>query len=101
MRRSPCICSPSELGCEVTEDEQGYLAMHYAVASDHLKKPQNISVAVVCSSGLGTSRLLKHKVTEQFGLSEKQIVMLSLAQLSAADLHGGPGTLFPAGQPIL
>lgn len=91
----------SELGCEVTEDEQGYLAMHYAVAIDHLKKPQNISVAVVCSSGLGTSRLLKHKVTEQFGLSEKQIVMLSLAQLSAADLHGGPGTLFPAGQPIL
>lgn len=75
-----------ELGCQVAEEEKGYLAMHYAVAIDHLKESQNVRVAVVCSSGLGTSRLLKHKVTQQFGLPEKEILMLSLEQLSKTDL---------------
>ena len=76
----------AELGCKVMEEEKGYLAMHYAVAIDQLKKSRNVRVAVVCSSGLGTSRLLKHKVTEQFGLSEKEVLMLSTGQLSQADL---------------
>lgn len=76
----------AELGCKVTEEEKGYLAMHYAVAIDHLKKSRNVRVVVVCSSGLGTSRLLKHKVTEQFGLSEQEVLMLSMGQLSHADL---------------
>lgn len=76
----------AEFGCEITEEEKGYLAMHYAVAIDHLKKSSNVRVAVVCSSGLGTSRLLKHKVTEQFGLSEKEVLMLGMGQLSQVDL---------------
>ena len=76
----------AELGCKVAEEEKGYLAMHYAVAIDHLKKSRNVRVVVVCSSGLGTSRLLKHKVTEQFGLSEQEVLMLSMGQLSQADL---------------
>ena len=77
-----------ELGCPVAEEEKGYLAMHYAVAIDHLRTSQHVRVAVVCSSGLGTSRLLKHKVTQQFGLSEKEVLMLSLEQLSRTDLSG-------------
>lgn len=76
----------AELGCKVTEEEKGYLAMHYAVAIDHLKKSRNVRVVVVCSSGLGTSRLLKHKVMEQFRLSEKEVLMLSMEQLSQMDL---------------
>jgi transcriptional antiterminator len=57
------------LGILINEDEIGYIAIHIASAYERLKNKLN--VIVLCSSGVGTSQLLKIKLENK--LSELNI----------------------------
>ena len=50
----------------LNEDELGFLVMHLAAALERLKKPNTIKAVVICSTGLGSARLLSERVTRRF-----------------------------------
>ncbi|GAA0180219.1 BglG family transcription antiterminator [Clostridium sediminicola] len=52
------------LGILINEDEIGYIAIHIASAYERIKN--KLKVIVVCSSGVGTSQLLKTKLKNRF-----------------------------------
>lgn len=49
---------------EITEDENGFLALYFAQAIESY--PQKIKTLIMCTTGVGTSELLKVKVTNKF-----------------------------------
>jgi mannitol operon transcriptional antiterminator len=50
----------------VPDEEIGYLVMHFGSAILGKKKLTNIKTLVICSSGLGTSKMLATKLTQEF-----------------------------------
>ena len=48
----------------LTEDEVGFLTLYFAQAIEEY--PQQIKVMIVCTTGVGTSELLKVKVHKKF-----------------------------------
>lgn len=58
-------------GCDVPEEEIGYIAMHFGSAIIRLKEKKKIrrvvDIGVVCSSGIGVSNLLASKILQNFG----------------------------------
>lgn len=52
------------LGKSVSEDEIGFIALHLAVAMEKDKK--KINIAVVCSTGVGISRLITTRLEKRF-----------------------------------
>ncbi|WP_372631848.1 BglG family transcription antiterminator [Cohnella sp.] len=63
-----------QLGKPVPEEEIGYLAMHFgtAILNKQETKTPRIRVLLVCSSGIGTSRLLQAQIKKK--LPELQVV---------------------------
>lgn len=55
-------------GVSVNEDEIGFLAIHFCGALERLKSSKETSVKalIVCSTGIGTSLLLKSKINAKF-----------------------------------
>ncbi|CAA7603029.1 protein-Npi-phosphohistidine-sugar phosphotransferase [Acididesulfobacillus acetoxydans] len=50
-------------GLEVTDDEVGYVTMHFLASQERLKgKSAKIDALLVCASGIGTSRMLVAKL---------------------------------------
>lgn len=59
-----------KLGVLINEDEVGYIAMHLAAAV--ARQSNKIKTIIVCSSGIGTSQLLRTKLQNRF--SELDII---------------------------
>lgn len=58
-----------EIGCEIPEEETGFVAMHLGAYLERKKsaKKERVHILVVCPSGLGTSRLLSSKLIKEVG----------------------------------
>lgn len=51
------------LDIEISDDEIGYITMHFAASIERMKdKTKKFNVLVVCSSGIGVSRMLSEKL---------------------------------------
>ncbi|MFH5837089.1 BglG family transcription antiterminator [Proteiniclasticum sp. C24MP] len=51
---------------EISEDEIGFLTLHFASAVTELKEAPKVSTLVVCTSGIATSRMLTKKLLSKF-----------------------------------
>lgn len=59
----------TKLGIHLIEDEIGFIALHFAAALDRLRmqaKTETKKVIIVCTTGIGTSLLLKVKLEAYF-----------------------------------
>lgn len=53
-------------GQEISDDEIGFLTLHFASAVKELKEAPKVSTLVVCTSGIATSRMLTKKLLGKF-----------------------------------
>jgi lichenan operon transcriptional antiterminator len=52
---------------KVSSDEIAYIALHFNVAIDRLKKKQKKNVLIVCGTGKSSSMLLTYRIKEEYG----------------------------------
>ncbi len=71
---------------EISEDELGYFALIFQLALEKWQTPGHSSILVVCSTGKGTSRLLKFKYEQEFADFLKDIYVCDLLGLETFDL---------------
>lgn len=71
----------SEFYVEISEDEVGYLTIHFGAALERInfQKKKKAKVAIVCSSGVGTTNLLEVRLKNEFKAIE---IVDSLSSLS-------------------
>lgn len=80
-------CIYENLGLTISEEELGYLSIHFGLAIYRLKEQVKLRVLIVCGSGLSTALMLKNKVKRQFRLEEQDIRLCSLNALKTEDLN--------------
>lgn len=73
-------------GFKVSDDELGYLSLHYNLALERLNKGNFQKVLVVCGSGAGTARLLQRKIETQFHIDSDKITLCSVREMKNKDL---------------
>ena len=72
--------------CYMNEDEAAYLAMHFTLALERKEKQVvKKKIAVVCSTGLGTAKLIQFRLMGYFNYQENDIILTSLLQIDALD----------------
>lgn len=69
-----------QLGIEIPDDEVAYLTMHFAAAVETIKKvaASYWRVAIVCSTGIGSSKLLEARIKKTY---ENMIVKAVLSSI--------------------
>ncbi|MEC9490111.1 MAG: transcription antiterminator, partial [Halanaerobiales bacterium] len=74
----------SEFYVEVSEDEIGYLTIHFGAALERInyQEKKKARVAIVCSSGVGTTNLLEVRLNNEFKVIE---IAASLSSLDLED----------------
>lgn len=73
-------------GSKLSEDEVGYIAMAFALALERKKSdPPRKGVLIVCASGVGSARLLEHRVRSEFGSYIDYIVTCDVNDVSHQD----------------
>lgn len=72
---------------DVPEEEIGYLVLHFGSALNDRKITKNIKLLIICSSGIGTSKMLAAKIVNQIpSLSEvKTASVFELKNISIDD----------------
>ena len=55
-----------EYGINMTEEDIGYVALHFAASLERDIMNNNLKVIIVCSSGVGTAELLKTRIVKKF-----------------------------------
>lgn len=75
------------LNTPVSEDELGYLALHFGLARERMVqlKPDS-RVLVVCSTGRGTAQVLKNRLRNKLGIEIQNISMSSANNLKNMDI---------------
>lgn len=68
---------------KIPEDEIGYIVIYFIASMDYLSK-NSISVLVVCSTGIGSSKMLRSRLEREF--SEIVLKRSSLHKLHDEDL---------------
>ena len=71
---------------EIPEDEIGYFALIFELALEKGKTDSRSDILVVCSTGKGTSRLLKYKYEQEFSEYLNNIYVCDLLGLETFDL---------------
>lgn len=75
-------------GKEISEDEIGYFAVIFAYAIDkYSSDKEKRSILVVCGSGKGSSRLLKHHYEQTFGDYLANIYVCDFLELNSFDFR--------------
>ena len=76
----------SEFYVEISEDEIGYLTIHFGAALERInfQEKKKAKVAIVCSSGVGTTNLLEVRLKNEFKAIE------IVESLSSLDLEDNP-----------
>ncbi len=74
------------LGLRMDENEAGYLALHLTVALEKRREalPKK-KILVVCASGRGTARLIRHRLTERYHFNAEDLVLCSALLLDETD----------------
>lgn len=70
---------------EVSEDEIGYLALIFELAMERKQNDEKSDILVVCSTGKGSSRLLKYKYEQEFSDYLNHIYVCDLIGLENFD----------------
>lgn len=70
---------------EISEDEIGYFALIFELAMEKTKNDQKSDILVVCSTGKGSSRLLKYKYEQEFSEYLDNIYVCDLLDLDQFD----------------
>lgn len=71
-----------EFSIKLTEDEIGYIALHFNLALERKNdKPIPRNVLVVCSSGGGLAKLLEYKIKQNFGSKISKIQTCNMYEL--------------------
>lgn len=73
-------------GKEIPEDEMGYFALIFELALETGLPSERSDILVVCSTGKGTSRLLKYKYEQEFSEYLNHIYVCDLLGLETFDL---------------
>ncbi|WP_010096252.1 BglG family transcription antiterminator [Ornithinibacillus scapharcae] len=61
----------------VPDEEIGYLVMHFGAALSNMKEKRSFKTVVICSTGIGTSKMLVTRLQKEFpGLTDIQNVSL-------------------------
>ncbi|MDF2911143.1 MAG: transcriptional antiterminator, BglG [Sporolactobacillus laevolacticus] len=68
-------------GIDLNEDETAFVALHIETFLERHKYNQEVNAVVVCSSGIGTSRLLEQRINKYFANEIKVTRVLSLQEL--------------------
>lgn len=71
---------------KMNEDEVAYLALHFTLALERRNKntPKK-KIAVVCSTGKGTAKLIQYRLMGYFKYREEDIILTSLLHLDELD----------------
>ena len=72
---------------DISEDEIGYFALIFQLALEKDKIDSRSSILVVCSTGKGSSRLLKYRYENEFAGYLKEIYVCDLIGLETFDFH--------------
>lgn len=73
---------------EIPEDEIGYIALIIALALERKKdKNHKFSILLICSTGKGTSRLLKYRYQHEFEEYLREIFVCDLLELKNFDFQ--------------
>jgi mannitol operon transcriptional antiterminator len=70
----------------VPDEEIGYLVMHFGAAVFGYKEVGNIKTLVICSSGIGTSKMLAMRLEKEFP-EMKEIKNVSVMEFKKMDPH--------------
>lgn len=70
---------------EISEDEIGYLALIFELAIEKERSDEKADILVVCSTGKGSSRLLKYKYEQEFADYLRSIYVCDLGELEQFD----------------
>lgn len=70
---------------EISEDEVGYFALIYELALEKNRVENLSNILVVCSTGKGSSRLLKYKYEQEFSDYLRNIYVCDLLELETFD----------------
>lgn len=70
----------------VSENEIGYIALHFALAIERYRKqgPKK-NIIIICASGMGSSQILLYKVKQKFKDSINSIYVTELYELQKVD----------------
>lgn len=73
-------------GIDIPEDEIGYIAIYFLASMDYLSK-QSLSVLVVCSTGIGSAKMLRSRLEREFGeiTVKKTISLHKVSEENLAD----------------
>ncbi|MDD2980939.1 MAG: BglG family transcription antiterminator [Hespellia sp.] len=80
------------LQCEVSEEETGYLAMHFGGAIVRLReqnrKKRRVDIGVMCANGIGISNLIASRLLQYFGnrIHTKILTIRELPNLSKSEI---------------
>lgn len=76
-----------EYNCSITEDEVGYIALHFSVGIEKLKYIiQKKRILLVCSTGRGTAQLLKYRFEKEFTNYIEKLEVTDVMSLRKMDL---------------
>lgn len=70
---------------DISEDEIGYIALIFELAVEKCKQGERLDILVVCSTGKGSSRLLKYKYEQEFADYLNHIYVCDLLELEYFD----------------
>lgn len=65
----------------IPDDEVGYLALHIGLSMEKSKADAGKKVLIVCSSGRGSSEMIKHQILKKFGEKIRTADAVDLNQL--------------------
>lgn len=74
-----------DLSLDMSEDETGYLALHFAVALEKREEDarNDWKVLVVCASGRGTAKLICHRLVERYHFKRENLILSSAFELDS------------------
>lgn len=76
-------------GLTISDDELGYLSLHYNLAIDRLiQNNGNSRILIVCGSGISTAKMIQKKIEKKFQVSTDHITLCSMRELKTKDLSG-------------
>lgn len=76
-----------DLSLDMSEDETGYLALHFAVALEKREEDarNDWKVLVVCASGRGTAKLICHRLVDRYRFKRENLILSSVFELEKQD----------------
>lgn len=73
-------------GITIPDEEVGFLVLHFGSALESLHKKKNLHILAVCSSGIGTSKMLATRLKQEFHEID-DVKSVSLFELEKEDIH--------------